>query len=241
MKFYQAAEDASLGYTGDLDYAVNKWSLPGAQPCPTCRRGGGTTGLHYPCVDLSSLPPNELEKLTAPSPVPLGEITRLTELVRPFAPSWALLKPGAAFGPLTGKASGRFGQLCLQPPWTLLLRREALEQLQATGVRGLQGCPINVSFRGKSVPELLELQLELHGRLHPDCLPPDQQPPCPTCGNDTLKLPKSILLDAASLPEHVDVFRMADAWTMVLVTERFVDAVARLGLDGVTFRELETR
>jgi len=241
VKFYEIADDTSLGYTGDLDYAVNMWGLPGVQPCPTCRRGGGTTGLHYPCVDLSSLPEHELKKLTDPWPVPQEEITRLAELVRPFAPSWALLKPGALFGPRIGKASGRFGQLCLQPPWTLQLRREALEELQAAGVRGLQGCPLKVSFRGKNPPQLLELQLELHGRLHPSCLPPDRKPPCPTCGNDGLKLPKPLVLDAASLPDDVDVFRMADAWTVILVTERFVDAVAARGLDGVTFRPLETR
>jgi uncharacterized double-CXXCG motif protein len=98
-----------------------------------------------------------------------------------------------------------------------------------------------VRFRGKNPPELLELQLELHGRLHPSCLPPGRKPPCPTCGNDPYKLPNPIVLDAASLPEHVDVFRMADAWTVILVTERFVDAVKRLELDGVAFRELETR
>ena len=199
------------------------------------------TGLLYPCTDLSSLPPQELEKLSTPRPVPREEIHRLAELVRPFAPSWALLKPGAKFGPLTGTGAGRFGQLFMQSPWTLYLRREALEQLRAAGVRGLQGCPIDVRVRGKNPPELLELQLELHGRFHPACLPADRKPPCPTCGNDRLKLPDPIILDAASLPEDVDVFRMADAWTVILVTERFVDAVTRLELDGVAFRELETR
>jgi hypothetical protein len=34
---------------------------------------------------------------------------------------------------------------------------------------------------------------------------------------------------------------MAEATTVILVTERFVDAVKRLGLDGVSFRELEIR
>lgn len=241
MKFYEAVEDTSLGYTGDLDYAVSKWGLPGDQPCSNCRAGGGTVGLQYPCVDLSSLPEHELKKLSDPWPVPPQEMARLIEVVRPFAPAWAVLKAGALFGPLTGKASGRFGQLVMQTPWTLLLRREALEQLQAAGIRGLQGCPIDVRFRGKNPPELLELQLELHGSIHPSCLPADRKPPCPTCGNDWLKLPNPIVLDAASLPEDVDVFRMADAWTVILVTERFVDAVTRLELDGVTFRELETR
>lgn len=205
------------------------------------RRWGGFLGLQYPCVDLSSLPGHELEKLSNPWPVPPEELSRLTELVRPFVPSWAVLKAGAVFGPITGKGSGRFGQLFLQAPWLLLLRREALERLQASGVRGLEGCPIQVHFRGKNAPELLELQLKLHGRIHPSCLPPDRKPPCPTCGNESYKLPNPVALDAASRPEDVDAFRLQDVPGIILVTERFVDAVTRLELDGVAFRELETR
>lgn len=242
MKFYRATEDESQGYTGDLDSAGHKWGLPGVQPCPTCRVGGAWLGLEYPCVDLSSLPEHELKKLSDPWQVPREEMARLIELVRPFAPAWALLKPGTLFGPITGKGAGRFGQLFMQTPWTLLLRREALECLQAAGLRGLQACPTDVRFRGKSPPELLELQLELHGRFHPACLPSNLKPRCPACGNDpNNKLPKPIILDAASLPEDLDVFRLVDASTVILVTERFVDAAKRLELDGVTFQELEAR
>ncbi|MCP3135740.1 SitI6 family double-CXXCG motif immunity protein [Pyxidicoccus xibeiensis] len=242
MKFYEATEDTSLGYTGNLDDAVHKWSLPGAQPCPTCRAGGGITGLQYPCVDLSSLPEHELKKLSDPWPVPAEELARLTELVRPFVPSWAVLKPGAAFGPITGKGINRVGDLFMQTPWTLLLRREALEQLQSSGLRGLQGCPIQVSFRGKNPPELLDLQLRLYGRLHTACFPPDLKPPCPTCGNPRDKrLPDPIILDAATLPTGVDVFRLEEIPGYIFVTERFVDAVSGLGLVGVKFQEREAR
>jgi uncharacterized double-CXXCG motif protein len=242
VKFYQADEDTSQGYTGNLDDAVNTWGLPGAQPCPTCRAGGGKLGLQFPCVDLSSLPEEERKKLSDPWPVPPEEMSRLIELVRPLAPAWAVLKPGAVFGPITGKGSGRFGDLFMQTPWVLLMRREALESLQEAGVRGLQGCPINVKFRGKDAPELLELQLRLYGRLHPACIPPDRKPPCPTCGNPSKgKLPDPLILDAATLPGDVDVFRLEEIPGFILVTERFVDAVAGLGLDGVKFRELETR
>ncbi|WP_171819036.1 SitI6 family double-CXXCG motif immunity protein [Pyxidicoccus fallax] len=241
MKFYEATEDTSLGYTGNLDDAINKWSIPGAEPCPTCRKGGGIAGFQYPCADLSSLPAHELKKLSNPWPVPQEEIARLIELVRPFVPSWAVLQPGALLGPITGKGMSRMGQLFMQNPWTLLVRRGAFERLQAAGVRGLQGYPIDVRFRGKPPPELLDLQLELHGQMHPTCLPPDRKPPCPTCGDDSFKLPDPIVLDAATLPEHVDVFRMRDVPGIILVTERFVEAVKRLELDGVTFRELEVR
>ncbi|MFP2931662.1 double-CXXCG motif protein [Pyxidicoccus sp. 3LG] len=210
---------------------------------PYLRAGGGNSGLQYPCVDLSSLPEDELKKLSDPWPVPNEEIERLIELVRPFVPSWAVLKPGASFGPITGKGVNRFGDLFMPTPWTLLLRREALEELQSSGVRGLQGCPIQVSFRGKTPPpDLLELQLRLYGRLHPACFPQDLKPPCPTCGNPRDKrLPDPIILDAATLPTDVDVFRLEEIPGYILVTERFVDAVAGLGLDGVKFQEREAR
>jgi uncharacterized double-CXXCG motif protein len=129
----------------------------------------------------------------------------------------------------------------MQDPWSLYARREALEQLREAGLRGLQGCPLNVRFRAKRSPELLELQLELHGRFHPDCLPADPPPPCPTCGNDFLKLPDHPLLALESLPTSLDVFRLAQWSTLILVTERMVDAVQRLKLDGLIFQELEAR
>jgi uncharacterized double-CXXCG motif protein len=240
LKFYKADEDTSLGYTGRLE-AVNKWCLPGVQPCSTCRAGGGFPWLSYPCVDLSSLPAHELKRLSDPWPVPREEFRRLRELVRPLAPSWALLEPGAQLGPCTGKGSGRFGPLFMQDSAALFMRAEALAQLRSAGVRGLQGGPVDVRFRGKSPPELLQLQLELHGLLHPDCLPAEREPPCPECGNPGFDWPKVVILDAASLPTDVDVFRHRQGWATVIVTERFVEAVRRLGLDGVTFQELQTR
>jgi hypothetical protein len=75
-----------------------------------------------------------------------------------------------------------------------------------------------------------------HGRFHSDCLPPSE-PPCPTCGVDKgYSIPEPYWLDAASLPEHVDIFRLADASTLIIANERLVDAVRRLGLDGVVFK-----
>jgi hypothetical protein len=39
----------------------------------------------------------------------------------------------------------------------------------------------------------------------------------------------------------VDIFRLADASTLIIANERLVDAVRRLELDGVVFKELEVR
>jgi len=88
----------------------------------------------------------------------------------------------------------------------------------------------------------MDLQLELRGRFHPDCLPRDLDPPCPTCGRGKgYSLPEPPILAAASLPADLDVFRLADWSSMIIVTERMVDAVTRLELDGGVFRELEAR
>jgi hypothetical protein len=54
-------------------------------------------------------------------------------------------------------------------------------------------------------------------------------------------VPDPYVLDAASLPEHVDIFRLADASTLLIANERLVDAVRHLDLDGVVFKELEAR
>jgi uncharacterized double-CXXCG motif protein len=98
-----------------------------------------------------------------------------------------------------------------------------------------------VRFRTKHAPDLRDIQLESHGRFHPDCLPPPN-PPCPTCGVAMgHSVPDPYVLDTTSLPEHVDIFRLADASTLIIANERLVDAVRRLELDGVVFKELEVR
>ncbi|HEX8702378.1 MAG TPA: double-CXXCG motif protein [Myxococcaceae bacterium] len=238
MKFYRIEEDKTPRYTGNLDVGT-RWGLPGVERCPTCGVSGGVAGLQYPCVDLSSLP--ERTEFEDPWPVPFEKFSRLRERVRPLVPKGALLRPGTRLGPLEGTGSGHFGQLFMQNLWSLYVRREALEQLQEAGVRGLQACRLDVRFRVKRPPELLALQLELHGRFHPDCLPPDRKPPCPTCESEPFQRPDPIILETASLPGELDVFCLRQSWMVLIATERMRETVQRLNLDGVTFRELETR
>ncbi len=241
MKFYELERDPSPRYTGNLN-ASHKWALPGVEPCPVCDlQSEGGTSAQYPCVDLSGLPLEDQEKLLDAWPVPREEFIRRRELVRPLAPPYAVLESGAAFGPLQGSGLGYFGQLVMQNPWSICMRREALERLQGAGMRGLTGCPTQVRFRTKHAPDLRDIQLESHGRFHPDCLPPPN-PPCPTCGVSLgHSVPDPYLLDASSLPQHVDIFRLADASTLIIANERLVDAVRRLELDGVVFKQLEAR
>ncbi|WP_140797544.1 double-CXXCG motif protein [Myxococcus xanthus] len=239
MKFYLVEEDKSAGFTGNLR-ALPPWGLPGVGPCNACGAAGGWAGLQYPCVDLSGL--QERNALENPGrQVSFEEFSRLRDLVRPFAPDWARLEPGADFGPPTGTGSGTFGDLFLQNPWSLFIRREAVECLQGAGIHGLSGCPLNVRFRGKNPPELLAMQLELHGRLHIDGVPPEESPACLTCGVSRHELPRPPILDVHSTPVPQDLFRLYNWPTLIVASERMVAAVQQLCLRGIRFSELATR
>ncbi|HEX8538223.1 MAG TPA: double-CXXCG motif protein, partial [Cystobacter sp.] len=96
-------------------------------------------------------------------------------------------------------------------------------------------------FRQRASPELLELELLPVGRLHPECLPPERKPPCARCGRRGIRLPENLLLDAATLPLDLDVFRLEDFSTVILCTERFANACLHLELDGVTFHPLPAK
>jgi hypothetical protein len=73
-------------------------------------------------------------------------------------------------------------------------------------------------------------------------LPAGAPPPCPKCGGRDFERPNEPILDAATLPQELDLFRLADFMTMIIGTERFVEAVRRLGYEqDIAFRELPER
>ena len=233
MKYFTVEDDSSSGCTGDIT-GSHKWILPGVDTCPACGITWGDNSRTYPSVDLT--PVASLADFVEARAEPIEEYERLCELVRPLLPPGALLKPGTSLGPLVGKAQGRFGQLVSPYPWWLLVQREALEKLQAGGLQGLKACPTQLRFRQRNSPELLELELLPVGRAHADCLSPDRPPRCSRCGRFGLTLPDDLLLDATTLPNHLDVFRLEDFSTVIVCTERFAKACKRLKLDGVVFK-----
>ena len=236
-RFYRLKEPRTSRYTGDIS-VKRRWSLPGLR-CPECKQTASGGFIAYPSVDLSSLPERaEYAKSRVES---FDEFVRLREQVRPFVSPAQQLIPGVCFGPLMGTATGTFSALSLHSLWTKLIERAALEQLQAEGVQGLRGFPTELRFRQKKHPELVELEILPHGRLHIDCLPPGRPPKCLKCGRNGFKRPDDLILDAASLPVDLDLFRLSDFETTFICTERFVDAVRRLELHEAVFRELPLR
>jgi uncharacterized double-CXXCG motif protein len=232
MNYFIIKADRASGYTGDVN-GLYKWRLP-CIICPLCKAIWGG-GYMYPSVDLT--PVATLADFEEPRPEPIEEYERLRELVRPLLPPGAVLFQGAEFGPFVGTCLGRFGPFVMPVPWILMVQREALEKLQAEGLRGLKGCRPLLRFRQRNAPELFDLEILPRAHLHPDCLPP-RPPPCPRCARDGVSFPDAPLLDSRTLPEPLDLFRLEDFPGMIVCTERFVDACQRLGLDGLTFQPL---
>jgi uncharacterized double-CXXCG motif protein len=236
-RFYWLRHPEKSRYTGGLN-ARHKWILP-CVFCPECGNSWPAGLTSYPSGNLSSLP--EQKEYRDVRFGPFEEFVRVRERVRPLVSPGAQLLPGTSLGPLVGTATGNFSPLFFSWVDMPLVQREALEQLQAEGVRGLSGFPTELRFRTKkNPPELLELEIFPQGRLHPDCTPP-RPPPCPTCGLDSFTRPEEPILEAASLPTHTDLFRVGDFDSMIIGTERFVEALSRLELDEADPQELPVR
>jgi uncharacterized double-CXXCG motif protein len=153
MRFYVLESVPNPRYSGGHTYG-HKWYLPGVH-CPVCDASWSTGTDAYPSADLSHLPLHEQKKYSARLAEDCAEFERLREQVRPLVPPGVPLWPGTNLGPMVGTAQGEFGPLVLHHAWTLLIGREALEQLQSRELRGLKGCRTELRFLKKNPPELL--------------------------------------------------------------------------------------
>ncbi|RYZ35727.1 MAG: hypothetical protein EOO71_34390 [Myxococcaceae bacterium] len=215
--------------------AESRWMLPGVE-CPTCGETWSGIALAYPSVDLSEHP--RRPELEEPGPEPFARYARLVEQLGAWLPPGAQVEPGTTFGPLVGTAQGEFGPLVLRDPWKLLVREDALHALRAARIQGLVPIRAELATLNAPVPALYELELAARGRLHPSCLPAGTAPPCVACGRMSGPMPLDIRLEAASLPSEWDLFRLTDAVTLIIVSERFVDVARSLGPMDVLFHEL---
>nr|WP_227027024.1 double-CXXCG motif protein [Corallococcus soli] len=234
VKFFQLLPEEGPRFTGFLN-GVHQWGLPGGL-CPVCEASPGGLGEAYPSVDLSGW--SHRHELAEARQVPLEEYERLRDLLRPHTPPGALLLPDSEFGLLRAKASGRWGALHLPYAWLLVIQREALKRLREEAGIELSTSKMDLLFRGSSPPELLEVEVHPCGRLHDSCFLDGRERPCERCGRQGDILPDIPILDGSTLPVGQDLFRLVDFTTLIIATERFVEAVNRLGLEGVVFKEV---
>ncbi|MHA7627707.1 SitI6 family double-CXXCG motif immunity protein [Corallococcus sp. M7] len=213
--------------------ATRKWCLPGID-CPRCTPWSGM--LAYPSVDLSNLTEND--SLTSGWPQPLEEYARRAALVRPYVPQELPIEPGCSFGPLVGTSMGRFGPVTARPSWEVLVREDTLASIQEAGLKGI--IPVRAELRNRRTKELPQYELEARSlvKLHPACIQDrDRVPTCEYCGRNGFSLPPERWLLGASIPTDLDLFGVEDT-TRIVVSERFVDTVNRLGPSDVVYREI---
>jgi uncharacterized double-CXXCG motif protein len=168
----------------------------------------------------------------------LGEYIRLKNQVRPLVPEHLPLLPGTVLGPSNGEAHGACGDFAWCGPWTCFITDKAYGALVDAGVQMPVGVPAELRWRGKARPPLLELSLEPRVPLTEDCFE-FRGETCPACGYPNRKWNKRMQIRRSQVPGDLDVFRVSNHTTIILANERFRQAVIQLGLNSISFEQVE--
>jgi uncharacterized double-CXXCG motif protein len=236
MKMFEIREDQFRKKAGYID-AGHKWGLPGVI-CPVCKSTWATISLEYPGVDLTDFADKKLYRKARPEP--LSEFLRLRQKIADAFPQLPVLEPGANFGPSVGKAvGGRLDGFVWRAWWTICLEASALEKLKESDLLLPNLVKAELKFK-KEEQEVFEFDLPLESKLTNGVYDGIQLKYCDACGRDSSSKPKEMLIDKASIPNDVDIFRVSNFTTIILVTERFVKAVTNLDIKGAVFEEVIT-
>ena len=214
-----------------------KWGLPGLT-CSVCHETWATTGIAYPSVDLTNLP--EEPQYRRFWPVSLDEFEERRRPVLDLIPDGSMPPPGTDFGPLVGNGrGGPFADFVWVNSWTLLAQSSAWERLRTTDVKLPKAVPALIKFKKPNDYVFVELELEPRTIMHRSAFGRDL-PQCKACGRVGASMPDDIVIQKRSIPSDVDIFRDRLMTTLILATDRFVQAVKRLDLTGLEFREVQS-
>lgn len=238
MKVYEIHKDTDGWYAGSAVMAGRPWSLP-VVICDTC---GRTRDFHleYPGLFL----PKGIDPTPYQSGWPVSN-ERLIELTEPLRKAWGPslpLGPGTSFGPLRGDARGRHGDFT----WLgglPLISPKALYRLTSSGLTPMATFATEiVCASGKLLPHL-EVRPPRRASVGPEGFGPAALNPCPECSRIDLAGSEfekwgTYKVQMLSVPKDTDIFAVCELGT-ILVTDRFVDAVVRLRLSNIAFREIQ--
>jgi len=227
-------DDTNWGklYNDDL-VAHYSWSLPGVH-CPVCGDIWATIGVIYPLIDFTGNPlGKQLEK---PRSEELEVFEQLQAAVRVYLPDELPLPPGTEFGSMRGRVTGKFGDFVWPAPWDLVMRVEAYEKLASAGLRLPEPSIPNLQEKVKGI--LYHLQIIPMGKMSSQAYEDPDKPICPRCGRDSRKYKKTVI-EMESIPREVDMFRIGNFPTKIIVSEKFKDTVEKLGLTNIGFEKIE--
>lgn len=232
MKIFEMTE--KRGRAGYVQ-AAHKWGLPGVQ-CHVCGSTWGNIGLEYPTVDLSDFPENR--RLLDRWPVSLAMFEELKGVIQNAFPHLDQLEPGTSFGPLVGTATGKLNGFVWNMPWTLLITGDALDKLNGFDLSLPRTVAPILTFKNES-QKVFEFEVLPSGILNNAIYPPEHPRICDACGRIGATKPDNLILDGSSIPDDLDIFRLSNFTTLIMVTERFVKAVRELGINGAFFQEVQ--
>jgi uncharacterized double-CXXCG motif protein len=237
MKVFQIKEDQFRNKVGHIE-ATHKWGLPGVS-CPVCNQIWSTVGVEYPSIDFTNFADEKLYRRARCEP--LSEYQRLRDNIVQAFPQLKVLKPGTEFGSLVGKAVGnRLNGFVWRAWWTISLEADALKKLKDSNLSLPKTIKAELKFKQEE-QEVFEFHLPLKGILLNGEYDGTQLKCCEGCGRDSASKPNEILIDYSSLPHDVDIFRVSNFTTIILVTEKFIKAVSDLGIKGALFNEVRTK
>jgi uncharacterized double-CXXCG motif protein len=212
------------------------WCLPGVR-CSECGNTWAMIGVDYPLVDLSFLPADILLSYK-PRAVSVEEYIQLRNEVTPLVSKEQPLPPGTGFGPLSGKGVGKCGDFAWPNSWTLLVKRKTYLSLQSSNLR-LSGVSVpQLKVKEKSECDLFEFQIEPRVNLAPASYTIPEPRICPKCGRDDRKVVK-LVIDRNTIPSNLDMMRIVNYPTYIIVSERFRDTANQLNLSNICFDDVE--
>lgn len=233
MKLFKIEQKQSN--SGWID-ANHRWNLPGVD-CPACKSAWGTTGLEYPSIDLTGLGEEVFYREARCEP--LTKYLYLRKKIAESFPELPLLMPGTTFGSLVGIAISNYLEgFVWRAWWTICLEAEALSKLNESNLSLPVMVKADLSLT-ESTKEVFEFNLPLTGRLSNPVYDGIQPDYCSACGRDSGTLPDEIQVDRSSLSNDFDIFRLTNFTTIILATERFVEAVNSQQIKGAVFREVK--
>jgi uncharacterized double-CXXCG motif protein len=237
MKLFTIIPDSQnwgKDYHNDIVARRNNY-LPGIK-CDLCGQTWARLGIAYPLVDISVLTLDK--RLFRPRAVPVDEYKQLRDLVAPLIAENLPLPPGTGFGPLVGREKGVCGDFSWANSWTLLIKQSSYLNLQSLSLKLPKVSIPNLKTKKIWDCELYELEIEARVSLIDSSYYETDSKICLKCGRDERKVEK-IIVNKNSIPPELDMFRIADFPTHILVTERFKYIVTQLGFSNILFMEIE--
>jgi uncharacterized double-CXXCG motif protein len=221
--------------------AAHRWGLPGVE-CDVCGWVGATASTQYPHINL----PIGLDAKPYQTHWPV----RPEQLHKLIAPIRALLPPefrvgaGTQFGPLVGKASGKFGDFTWLNIATPLISGANLERIA-------KEFPIEVvrpeiQLRSRKPFEFFELVILPHVSLSAEIIPRGGYETCPGCGIWKMYRDKSDWADRPVIntrdwPKDLHIARVRELPGIIAVTEALKHFLEHGIFTDVSFRELRTQ